>query len=243
MNFGQAVTKYLVWLGNYMKTTILSVSLSLLAFSANANPFVGTYLPQSEKENGATCESLAGSFDGRTPYRIEENRIEFLESGCDLKKPKIMEDESIRYQAFCAAEGNDFRDTLTIGTAENGIIVKGEGWEEYWQQCPSEMSDNSDGSAIEPLVSYKPNEVRCYMDIKGKVIVDGPCDVDDMGDGMVNFDVQGDNLSNINTDGKSMSAWNGGSGYRVTTPLGVLTKQGDYCYTNQNVVVCFGMKK
>ncbi len=226
-----------------MKITILSVSLSLLTFSANANPFVGTYLPQSEKENGATCKSLAGSFDGTTPYRIEEGWIEYMESGCYLKKPKIMENESIRYQAFCAAEGNEFRDTLTISTAENGIIVTGEGWEEYWQQCPSEMSDNSGESAIEPLVSYKPNEVRCYMDIKGKVVVDGPCVVETLSDGAINFDSEGNNLSNINIDGKSMSAWNGGSGYRVTTPLGILTKQGDYCYTNKNVMVCFGMPK
>lgn len=210
---------------------------------AYSNPFIGTYLPQSAKEDGQSCQSLAGSFDGKTPYRIDEGWIEYLEAGCYLKKPKDIGGGAIRYSANCAVEGSEYTEKLTIAPVDKGILLRGDGWEEYWQLCSAEIWENSDSAQPEAEVNYNPNEVRCYMNIKGKVLVDGPCDVDIMGDGMVNFDVQGDNLSNINTDGQSMSAWNGGSGYLVTTSLGILNPVGEYCYTNQDVAVCFGMPK
>jgi hypothetical protein len=118
-----------------MKITAFAFALSLAAFSANANPFAGTYLPQGEKENGATCESLAGSFGGKTPYRIEEGWIEYMEAGCKLSKPKKFDDGSVRYRATCASEGNDYSESLTMKPSKNGISLKGDGWQEYWQSC------------------------------------------------------------------------------------------------------------
>lgn len=225
-----------------MKNILLPAVFLLSVSQAYAGPFDGTYLPQGEADNGATCQSLSGIFDGKTPYRIQEGWIEYMESGCKLSKPKQLNDGSIRYQASCATEGTEFREKLTISPANGGITLNGDGWQEYWKSCSGQEQTSFEPQVDEPVVEYKPNEVRCYMDIKGKVLVDGPCVVDDMG-GIYNFDSGGNNLSHINTDGRSMSAWNGGSGYRVTTSLGILTKQGDYCYTNQNVVVCFGMPK
>lgn len=225
-----------------MKNLVLSATILFSASQAHAGPFDGTYLPQGERDNGATCQSLNGIFDGKTPYRIEEGWIEYMESGCKLSKPKALSDGSVRYQASCATEGTEFREKLTISPASGGVTLKGDGWQEYWQLCSTQQQTSVVPQADEPADEYKPNEVRCYMDIRGKVIVDGPCVVD-MNAEMVTFDSHGNNISHINTDGRSMSAWNGGSGYRVTTPLGVLTKQGDYCYTNQNAVVCFGMPK
>jgi hypothetical protein len=118
-----------------MKNLVLSATILLTASQAHAGTFDGTYLPQSEADAGATCQSLVGSFDGKTPYRIEEGWIEYMESGCKLSKPKALNDGSVRYQASCATEGTEFSEKLTISPADGGIVLKGDGWQEYWQSC------------------------------------------------------------------------------------------------------------
>ena len=118
-----------------MKNLVLSATILFSASQAHAGPFDGTYLPQSERDNGATCQSLSGIFDGKTPYRIEEGWIEYMESGCKLSKPKALSDGSVRYQASCATEGTEFREKLTISPADGGVVLKGDGWQEYWQSC------------------------------------------------------------------------------------------------------------
>ena len=120
-----------------MKNLVLSATILLTASQAHAGPFDGTYLPQSERDNGETCQSLDGIFDGKTPYRIEEGWIEYMESGCKLSKPKALSDGSVRYQASCATEGTEFREKLTISPADGGVVLKGDGWQEYWQSCNS----------------------------------------------------------------------------------------------------------
>lgn len=128
-----------------MKNLVLSANILFSASQAHAGPFDGTYLPQSERDNGATCQSLDGIFDGKTPYRIEEGWIEYMESGCKLSKPKALSDGSVRYQASCATEGTEFSEKLTISPADGGIVLKGDGWQEYWQSCSGQ-----DQASVEP---------------------------------------------------------------------------------------------
>lgn len=125
-----------------MKNIVLSATILFSASQAHAGPFGGTYLPQGERDNGATCQSLNGIFDGKTPYRIEEGWIEYMESGCKLSKPTALSDGSIRYQASCATEGTEFREKLTISPANGGIVLKGDGWQEYWKSCSIDAAIN-----------------------------------------------------------------------------------------------------
>lgn len=120
-----------------MKNVVLSATILFTAAQAHAGPFDGTYLPESERDSGATCQSLSGIFDGKTPYRIEEGWIEYMESGCKLSELSTLMDGSVRYQASCATEGTEYSDIIEITPFDdgNGILLKGGGWREVWSLC------------------------------------------------------------------------------------------------------------
>lgn len=164
-----------------MKNVVLSATILFTAAQAHAGPFDGTYLPESERDSGATCQSLSGIFDGKTPYRIEEGWIEYMESGCKLSKPKAFSDGSVRYQASCATEGTEFREKLTISPADGGVVLKGDGWQEYWQSCSGQEQASSRPKNNRPNVqSATTSELihgRCYLMTNGVVYLDGPCPI------------------------------------------------------------------
>jgi hypothetical protein len=82
-------------------------------------------------------------------------------------------------------------------------------------------------------------KTNCFMRVNGQVVVDGKCSVDfNLDAKIVNFDTMGEYLSQLSVDGRSPSAWNGGSGFRVTTNIGVLRRGDPNCFYNDTVVVC-----
>lgn len=168
-----------------MKSLVLSATILFSASQAHAGPFDGTYLPNGERDNGATCQSLDGIFDGRTPYRIEEGWIEYMESGCKLSELSTLMDGSVRYQASCASEGNEYSEIIEITpfVDGSGIRLKGGSWREVWSLCtvpPVEARRN-------PMFEFFSRYAERLIELRQSIWT-----IQDFADEMKSLDLMGD---------------------------------------------------
>lgn len=138
----------------------------MLATGASAQQFDGIYRPAGDDFRGWSCADRDIGFDGGA-VAILDGYLEGVENRCELTSPQPTSNGTT-YTAVCSAEGSEYRETVTIAPASDGVSLTRNGRTVEWVQCDAEnAASDTQGSASTP------SETWSFADGKASILAGG----------------------------------------------------------------------
>ncbi len=116
---------------NQTSLGLLAVSASLACATAgHAQGIDGLYQPSGASWS---CSADQVGMDGGA-LSIQGDVLNGVENRCDLTSPRP-DGTGTRYTAVCSAEGEEYREDLTLTPTANGLSHERDGSTVYWEAC------------------------------------------------------------------------------------------------------------